>query len=145
MSLREQLRTLEPFVPIYNIIYAAIMQLNGQSEATIPLLEAIPSGGAVNYLRNIFLAKAYAAAGRYGDAADTLLAIPANTIAVSRRSVEDAARLLRSAPAKAGAPGALPALEHMGFVYAYAGAPNRLMEAPERLLEIGYLNHFRLG
>ena len=111
MSLREQLRTLEPFVPIYNIFHAAIMQLNGQNEAAIPLLEAIPSGGAVNFFRNIYLARAYAAAGRYGDAADTLLAIPANTISLSRRSVEDAARLLRSAPAKAGAPDALPALD----------------------------------
>jgi TolB-like protein len=141
LSLREQLRTLEPFVPIYNLNTAQIMQLNGQTEATIPLLEAIPSGGAVNYFRNFYLANAYAAAGRYGDAANALLAIPANTIAVSRRSVEDAARLLRSAPAKAGAPGALPALEHMGFVYAYAGAPDRLMDYPERLLEIGYLTY----
>ncbi len=108
LSMREQLRTLEPFVPIYNILHAAIMQLNGQNTAAIELLEGIPSGGAVNFLRNIYLARAYAAAGRYGDAADTLLAIPASTISLSRRSVEDAARLLRSAPAKVSAPTLCP-------------------------------------
>ena len=43
------------------------------------------------------------------EAADTLLLITGNM--VSRRSVEDAARLLRTAPTKVKAPESLPVLE----------------------------------
>ena len=139
LTVREKLRTLEPFVPIYNISTAFVMQLNGQIAATIPLLEPITSAGGVGAQRNVYLAAAYASAGRYGEAADTLLLITGNL--VSRRSVEDAARLLRTAPAKAKAPEALPELEGvLNFVYAYIGAPDRILDAPERSLAIGYVN-----
>jgi hypothetical protein len=51
--------------------------------------------------------------------------------------VEDAARIIRSAPATAKAPDALPALEGaLGFVYAYVGALDRVMETPEHDLAI---------
>jgi adenylate cyclase len=143
LSVREQLRTLEPFVPVFNVFHAATMLLDGQNGAATSLLEATPAGGEVNYFRNYFLAKAFAAAGRYDEAAGTLLAIPANTRSLSRRSVEDAARLLRSAPKKADAPGGLPALEGLGFVYAHVGAEDRLMETPEYLLEVGYPDLFQ--
>jgi hypothetical protein len=57
---------------------------------------------------------------------------------VTRRSVEDAARLLRSAPTKVKAPQALPELEgDLSFVYAYISAPDRVLETPERLLNMG--------
>jgi hypothetical protein len=84
------------------------------------------------------LARAYAVAGRYEEAANTLLLI--NT-QVSRKSVEDAARLLRSAPAKASKPEDLPALEErLNFVYALVGAPDRVLEHPERALAAGMAN-----
>ena len=87
-------------------------------------------------MRNLYLAQAYAAEGRYAEAADTLLANTANQ-SVSRQSVEDAARLLRSAPTKVKAPQTLPKLDwNLDFVYAYVGAPDRILELPERKLEI---------
>jgi hypothetical protein len=135
------LRTLEPFVPAYSVALAFLMQFNGENEASIPIVEAVPQGGVVGYYRNIALADAYATARRYAEAADTLLAIPMNVTLVSRQSVEDAARLIRSAPAKTAAPGSLPILEgELGFAYAFIGAPNRVLEFPERSYEIGLMN-----
>jgi len=137
MSIREKLRTLEPFVPIYSIYSATIVQLNGQYEATIPMIQSITPSGPTSYFRNLYLAKAYAGAGRYAEAADTLLAISANQNFVSRRSLEDAARLLRGAPAKTRAPEALPVLERdLNFVYAYIGASDRIWESVRRSLDI---------
>ena len=141
LSVREHLRLLEPFVPVYNIFTALVMQLNGKSQATVPLLEAVGPGGATGFYRNINLARAYASVGRFNDAAETLLAIPANQNAVSRRSVEDAARLLRGAPERVSAPEALPVLEgELNFVYVFIGAPNRALETPERWVDIGLTN-----
>ena len=66
LTSREKLRALEPFVPIYNIITAQIMQANGQSQASIPILEAVPPGAANRlFPQRTWLAMAYAAAGRY--------------------------------------------------------------------------------
>jgi TolB-like protein len=141
LSMRERLRALEPFVPIYNVSTAFTMQMNGQSEAAIQLLQATSSEGAVRAQRNVFLSRSYAAAGRYGDAADTLLAIPQNQNMFSRRSVEDAARLLRGAAATTTLPEALPLLEgELNFVYAHIGASSRVLDFPERNLEIEYAN-----
>jgi TolB-like protein len=138
-SVREKLKTLEPFVPIYNIITAELMQVNGQSRTSIPILEALPSDAAGGYFRNVFLARAYAAAGRYAEAADTLLSITGNQ--VTRRSAEDAARLIRQAPMKVGAPQELPTfLSELNFVYVYVGAPDRVWESPDRNLELRNLS-----
>jgi len=135
LSLRERLRTLEPFVPVYNIFTAAFMQYNGLSQASIPILEATPVDAAGGFTRNVFLAQAYAAEGRYAEASDTLLAMRTNV--VNRGSVEEAARLLRSAPTTIKTPEALPLLEaRLGFVYAYVGAPDRVLESFERESEI---------
>lgn len=83
----------------------------------------------------LYLAEAYAAKGRFADAADTLLRI---TSEIDRRSVEDAARLLRSAPGKTDAPEKLPALvAELDFVYAYIGAPERMLEFPEKATKEG--------
>jgi len=128
LSIREKLRTLEPFVPVYNYITASIMVIGGQSKAAIPILEALPAATA----RNTVLAHAYAAEGRYGDAADTLLAI--NGGARDRASVEEAARLIRNAPTKVKAPESLPAWDQeLSFVYLYVGAPDRVLDYQERL------------
>jgi predicted Zn-dependent protease len=130
VSLSEKLRALEPFVPGYGLLTISVMQANGQSRATIPILEAMPTGE----VRNARLAYAYAAEGRFRQAADTLLAITGDD-QVERRSVEDAARLLRNAPTKV-APEALPALGDVDFVYAYVGALDRVLEPWERNRQI---------
>jgi hypothetical protein len=93
--------------------------------------------------RNVALARAYAEEGRFSDAADTLLAMQTNL--VSRQSIENAARIIRSAPAKVGAPLSLPLLEsaNLSFVYAHVGAAERLMDMIERgrddALDVGAL------
>jgi hypothetical protein len=113
------------------------MQLNGLNEESMRLLMSVP-GTSLSANRSEMLARAYAVAGRYEEAANTLLLI--NT-QVSRKSVEDAARLLRSAPAKASKPEDLPALEErLNFVYALVGAPDRVLEHPERALAAGMAN-----
>ena len=141
LAVVERLHILEPFVPVYSSTTGMIMQLNGQDKASIPVLEAIPGAGIQ---RNVLLARAYALAGRYAEAADTLLAIDSNQ--VSRRSVEDAARLLRAAPAKANSPAALPLMEgDLGLVYPFTGGLDRVMEFPERGAEINFLGAVSLG
>jgi adenylate cyclase len=128
---------LEPFVPIYADSAAALMQLNGQTAASIPILEAIYPDAAVGFFRNVLLANAYATLGRFNDAADTLLLTTGNQL--TRQSLEDAARVLRRAP-NAGRPEALPQFtSELNFVYAFVGAPERQFEYPERLAEIGYI------
>jgi TolB-like protein len=129
-----QLRTLEPFVPIYNISIANIMRFVGQTSASIAILEAIPSS-APSYNRNVFLATAYAAQHEYARAADTLLLIRSQ---LARGPVEEAARLLRSAPTKTNNPAGLPTFNNeMNFVYAHIGALDRVMEYYEYGLRIG--------
>ncbi|HEV2667128.1 MAG TPA: tetratricopeptide repeat protein, partial [Blastocatellia bacterium] len=132
LSVSDRVRTLEPLSLLYKIGFARALQVAGQDHESIAVLEALPPG----YPSNIYLAQAYATAERYSEAADTLLAVPQRSFA--QRSVEDAARLLRGAPAKVKSPEALPVLEaELNFVYAHVGAMNRVMEYPERNLEIG--------
>jgi len=135
LRLRERLRALDPLVPVYNQSTARLMVANGQISAGIAILEPDLSTGE---RRNVFLAEAYAVNGRFADAADTLLRI---TTEIDRRSVEDAALLLRSAPRKTDAPEKLPALvADLGFVYAYVGAPERVLEYPEASVKQGILS-----
>jgi Tfp pilus assembly protein PilF len=143
LSVSEQVRTLEPFVPIYNVVTADIMRSNGQVREAIAILEAIPQqstaadrAGNWDFARNVTLAEASAADGRYVEAADTLLLTKTDNQAI-QRSLEDAARLLRTAPTKATAPNALPELRgQLEFVYLYVGASDRVFENHERRLEI---------
>ena len=135
LPLRDRVRILEPLSSIYNSGFGAALMISKQNEQAIAVLEPLPPGSR---LRNLYLAQAYASAKRYGEGADTLLAIPPQA-GYSRRSIEDAARLLRAAPAAVKEPAALPALEgELGFVYAYIGAMSRVLEVPERNLEIGF-------
>ena len=135
LPLRDRVRILEPLSSIYNSGFGAALMISKQNEQAIAVLESLPPGAR---LRHVYLAQAYASAKRYAEAADTLLAIPPQA-SYSRRSIEDAARLLRAAPATVKEPTALPALEgELGFVYGYIGAMSRVLEFPERNLEIGF-------
>lgn len=132
LASRQKLHDLEPFVPIYNIMTAAFLQLNGRNEASIDLLNSTPAGGPTSYFRNIYLARAYAASGRYAQAAESLLAMSPAVIRVSRQSVENAARLLRNLAANKPLPAKLPKLEgELGFVYAHTSEPGRVLDAVE--------------
>lgn len=134
LQLREQLRELEPSVPIYNIWTAQILYMNAQNEDAIALLEATPDvADEVGHLvRSLTFAYAHSELGRYGQAADALLAIRSSL--VERQMVEDAARILRAAPAR---PQTLPVLERgLESVLAYVGAPERMLETMAREFQI---------
>jgi TolB-like protein len=132
LRVREQLLALEPFVPIFKMITADILWIDGQSAAAIRMLEGVPGDGALNFQRNAILAEAYAAAGRYAEAAETYLLIT-DASEVSRQAAEDAARIIRSAPAKVAAPETLPRLPGaLEVVYAHVGAYDRLSERADR-------------
>jgi TolB-like protein/Flp pilus assembly protein TadD len=132
LRVRERLHALEPLVPIYNQLTAGIMQANGQVDASIAILENDPSNNAQ---RNINLAEAYAIKGRFAGAANALLRI---TFQIDRGSVESAARLLDHAPSTPPTRDKLPALDaELGFVYAYIGAPERMLDYPETAAKEG--------
>ena len=131
---RDRLRALEPFVPIYNAVTAGLMQIDGNNDAAIAILEPISAEAGGGHYRNFLLARAYAARGQFDKSADTLLSITGNL--VTRRSVEDAARLIRK-PIQSDAPQQLPALEgELGFVYTHIGAIERVLDYPEHTLAI---------
>src|SRR5262249_39431994 len=65
---------LEPLVPTYRLSLALAMEVNGPSAATIPMLEALQKEATQVFVRNTVLAYGYAELGRYGEAADLLLA-----------------------------------------------------------------------
>jgi tetratricopeptide (TPR) repeat protein len=142
LSFAERLWTLEPFVPVYNIFGGWVLALNGQSTAGIAMLEQVPAEAAGGYFRNATLASLYAHEGRFSEAADQLLAIPARQSIVSRRMVEDAARVLRTAPRRAAAPESLPALESLSWVYGYVGAENRRFDFIERSVAARWFGTF---
>ena len=110
MRVTEQLRTLEPFVPVYNLINAGVMAVNGQNQAAIAILKAIPADLRLNPNRNLALAQAYAAEGRYAEAADTLLAIRGESMSAENRSRAAARLPPHGARQPTGSPRALPVL-----------------------------------
>ena len=132
LAIRHQLQTLEPFAPTFNTATAEVLWLNGQNDAAIAMLKAIPEYNTS--ARN--LAFVLATEGHYNEAADALLKISPGAFAPG--TVEEAARLLRTAPARAVSPQTLPRLGGLGFVYPYVGAPNRVLEFHEDNIKAGY-------
>jgi TolB-like protein/tetratricopeptide (TPR) repeat protein len=143
LVVAERLRTLEPLVPAYQTNAAMSMQVTGQNEAAIAVFEAIPANvrSRIGYT---YLARAYAAAGRYTEAADTLLQLASlYTSPRVKKGLQDAAAVLRRAPAKAADQKALPEFGppagDLIFVYAAVGAFDRVMDYPEREAQIHYM------
>jgi TolB-like protein len=131
LGVRERLSALEPLIPLYNTITGRVMAANGQIDQSIAFLERHPG---IGFEFNNTLAEGYAVKGRFSDAADRILLVTN----IDQRSIEDAARLLRSAPIKSNAPAKLPTLvAELGFVYAYVGAPERMLEYPENAAKEG--------
>jgi TolB-like protein len=130
MVVRRQLEELEPFVPIYKTGIAVLSWLMGGDAAGISAFERMPSD---EVHRNFYLARFYAALGRYADAADAIDAIP-----LQHSILATASRLLRTAPAQQ-TPESLPILGSFGFVYLYVGATDRFLDFYEENLKTGYL------
>jgi TolB-like protein len=141
LQIYEQLLELEPIVPIYRIGTGYSLHTNGRNQASIAMLEATPDDSPARYYRNYYLANAYAAVGRYEDAADALLSVRGEP-QVNPETIEVAARLIR-APAVVESPASLPALGDLGFVYAYVGAAERRLEQQERGWLIGNVGHLQ--
>lgn len=139
LKSREKLRELEPFVPIYNIMTAAMMQMNGEDKAATALLSTTPADGPTSYWRDIYLARGYAAFGHYAQAADALLAMSPDVKRVSRKSVEKAAGYLRVLSLGHALPSKLPVLEgELCFVYAHTAEPGRVFATMERDISLNF-------
>ena len=133
LLMRQRLLALEPFVPIFRATTAAAQWVNGQTDAAIDIFKDLPDGPARSGSTD--LARIYAAAGRYGEAADVVSAMSGP---FARGTVEAATRLLRTAPTDAGSTQTLPRLGGFEFVYLYVGVPDRALEFYEGSVEAGY-------
>jgi hypothetical protein len=133
LTIRQKLQALEPFVPNYNLNTVLVLWLDGQTDAAITMAKTLPAT-----LSPMSLSQMYAAAGRYGEAADALLGIsPGST--ETGPLLQVAARLLRTVPTPATSSENLPPLGVFSYVYLHVGAPSRTLEFPEGELEAGYL------
>ena len=131
LAMRLKLMELEPTVQNYNIRAALVLWLDGQNDAAITILRDLPSD------RTDALAMIFASMGRYSDAIDVIEKMPASSYPPGTR--EQAVRLLRMAPAKVASLQDLPPLGVLGWVYLYAGAPERVLDVYERGIEGGYM------
>jgi TolB-like protein/Tfp pilus assembly protein PilF len=141
LATYQRLRALEPFVPLYNGNVSDALWLNGQDDAAIAILKDLPQGSlppgmSPGGLRE--MAMIHAAAGRYREAADAMQQLSAMNVPPEIAAIaKDAARLLRTAPAKYPSPQDLPRLGQAGFVYLHIGAESRALEDYEEQGEAG--------
>lgn len=151
LPIRQQLQALEPFVPIYNLSTARILLADRQYEAALAVFKALPDQDRA---RSWGMAQAYAALGRYSEAADAILTTPAGISALT--NAEMAAQLLRKAPAPVPSQD-LPDIggrdygssSGPGFVYLYVGATDKYIASWlanfETALDAGYLQTLETG
>lgn len=132
LSMMRRMQALEPFVPTFGSNAAVVMWLNGQDDAAISTIEALP----VNTTRQVQGSQIYASLGRYREAADLVQAIPAGAFLPG--IVENAVRLLRTAPSAVASPRTLPRLGVLSFIYLHVGAPDRILDAYEDWVAAGY-------
>jgi tetratricopeptide (TPR) repeat protein len=136
LEFRQKAVAVDPLVPVYNLNAASMVWLNGQTDAAIAMLEALPPSLG----RSGRLAIFHAAAGHYREAADALAETPP---AASVANLEEAIRLLRTAPASVPSPETLPRLGgFLDFVYVYVGAPERALDSSVQGFEGGYAPAF---
>src|SRR5258708_22354953 len=112
--MRQRLLALEPFVPVFNAITATHLWVNGQTDSAIALFQATPSTLSSE------VAMVYASLGRYSEGADMIR----NDRLFPPEMAEEAARILRTAPAAAPSPQTLPRVGLLSFVYLYVGGPD---------------------
>jgi Tfp pilus assembly protein PilF len=132
LAMQEQLIAQEAFVPNISMNRARYLWLNGENDAAIAILKTLPNGRPNNNVARIL-----ASMGRFSEAA-RLLAEDAATPNPPEWT-QAAARLLLTAPAKAVSPKDLPRLGLTeSYIYAYVGAPDRVLEPYEEVAETGY-------
>ena len=116
LSVWQKLTKLDPLDRRLKVNMARTLALIGQVDAAVAIYQKLGN----SYLD---LATAYAAQGRFQQAADQLLQIPVGTYPAG--AVESASRVLRSAPAQVASPPDLPG--NLQFVFLYVGAPERAL------------------
>jgi TolB-like protein/Flp pilus assembly protein TadD len=131
LPISQQVHDLEPFIPINNRDLALVLWLNGQDPAAIDILRKVGNQTGL-------IAVIQAAAGRYGEAADTLASGPVGAAPLELR--DEAVRLLRMAPAKVASATSIKRLGYFDFVYLYVGAPEQALDIFEMNLEAGWTN-----
>ena len=129
LEVKRHLRSLEPLMPNYNLDLAEFLWLDGQTDAAIAILKEQSAGEA-----KLELAMIYASQARYNEAADALQGFQGPA-----KQIEEATRLLRTAPAAAASPESLPRLGLFAFVYLHVGAPGRILEPYEEWSRAGYI------
>jgi TolB-like protein len=133
LVIRRQLQTMEPFVPVYKFNTAHVLWEYGETDAAIALAQELRTDFVFG---GWLLAAIYSSLGRHDDAAEALLTIGSG---IPRGTIEDAARVLRTAPRVASSPESLPDLGVFVFAYLYVGAPDRVLEFYQGNSEAGYL------
>ena len=127
LAIRQQMHALDPFVPLDEGNLAEALWLDGQDDAAIAVLRenlGRPGAGSGTDLPRIL-----ASLGRYEEAADMLSRYPTP---INREISPAAAALLRGVAAKKSAPGPLPRLGNLGYIYLHVGAPERALEYYEQ-------------
>jgi TolB-like protein/DNA-binding SARP family transcriptional activator len=134
LGFKQHLWSLEPLIPGYNVDLAEFFWVDGQTDRAIAILKETSLGNA-----KVGLATIYASQGRYNEAAEVLLAMPAGPAQPPREALEEAARLLRTAPVAVASPQGLPTLGGLAFIYLHIGAPGRILEPYEGWRDAGYI------
>ena len=135
VAMKQRLNQLEPYVPLYAGNLGEALWIDGQNDAAIAVLkENLGRQGAG---AAIGLSRIYASLGRYAEAADSLsYVVPTSEDGALLAS--QAARLLRSAPAKAASPESLTRFPIPGsYVYLHVGATERALEPYEEAFSTG--------
>lgn len=133
LAIRLRLQAQEPLVPVFNWTTAAVLWENGRNDQAIAILSA--SASLPTYLPRYYLAQVYASMGRYNEAAESLREIPSGFFLP--RALQEAVRLLRTAPEQVPPPQTILSATQLGFVYLYVGAPYRVLNFYEALVETG--------
>jgi hypothetical protein len=105
--------------------------LNGEDDAALAMFKS----------RNSYrlIAMVHAGAGRFNEAAETLLSVPSGSLfSDALDALKEAVRLLRMAPASAAPEHPAP-LGALDFVYLFVGAPGKVLEYYERNVEAGWM------
>ena len=123
LAMRQRLQALEPFVPVFNANTAQVLWLNGQNDAAIAMLKDLPPDTRPFVPSPRFMRR-WAVTAK---PPTPCWKIPSGIYPPGM--VEEAARLLRTAPATAASPQTLPALGGSGVRLPLRwGAPDRALE-----------------
>jgi tetratricopeptide (TPR) repeat protein len=130
LPLRRRLQVIEPFVPVFNSDTLRTMFVEGRTDV-------IAAADDLSVSAPPLRARVLAAQGRYGEAADVLLSIPADNsyVAAAREAV---ARMLRRAPTAPDSAEAQIPLGAHSWVYLYVGIPTRALEFYENQVTLGF-------